>query len=53
MKSTGSAQIGHSVEHPVLEPLISHLADAPDIQSVCQYLRERQTVRLNVLKSAG
>ena len=52
MKSTGSAQIGHSVEHAVLEPLISHLADAPDIQSVCQYLRERQTVRLNVLKSA-
>ena len=52
MKSTGSAQIGHSVEHAVLDPLVAHLADAPDIQSAGQYLRERQTVRLNVLKSA-
>ena len=52
MESTGLAQIGHSLEHAVLDPLVAHLADAPDIQSVCQYLRERQAVRLNVLNSA-
>ena len=52
MESTGSAQIGHSFEHAVLDPLVTHLADAPDIQLVCQYLREHQAVRLNVLNSA-
>ena len=52
MKSTDSSQISHSLELAVLEPLVTHIAAAPDIQSVAEYLRGHQAVRLNVLKSA-